>query len=288
MGVYKIKDIELLTGIKAHTIRIWEKRYGILKPERTDTQIRSYSDEELLQLLTISLLNKNGVKISRIAEMSPKEIISKAKALTHSQDNDTVIEQLIVALIQMDETLFCQLLADLTRDHGISQMYETYLLPFLERIGVMWVVGTINPAQEHFISNLIRQKIIAEIDKLPVPEPSDKRILLFLPEHEWHELSLLFYQFHLRTEGIPTIYLGQALPYDALLKSIDFVKPTHIISSWLTAVDESYVHHYFSRLVKETSAKILCSGYQIKLHANKIPSGTHTFASLEELKSQLA
>lgn len=288
MGVYKIKDIELLTGIKAHTIRIWEKRYGILKPDRTDTQIRSYSDEELLQLLTISLLNKNGIKISRIAEMSPKEIISKAKALTHSQSHDTIIDQLIVALIQMDEPLFCQLLNDLTVEHGINKMYETYLLPFLERIGVMWVVGTINPAQEHFISNLIRQKIIAEIDKLPIPAASDKRILLYLPEHEWHELGLLFYQFYLRTEGYTTVYLGQALPYDALLKSIEFVKPSHIISSWLTAVDESYVQHYFKRLMQETSAKIMCSGYQIKLNHSKIPSGIHTFSSLEELKAQLA
>lgn len=287
MAVYKIKDLELLTGIKAHTIRMWEKRYGILRPERTETQIRSYSDEELLLLLNVSLLNRHGIKISRIAEMSEKEISERVKDLSSSDEQDSAIDQLIVALIQMDESAFRSLIHHLTEQFGIQQVYDKYLIPFLERIGVMWIVGTINPAQEHFISNLIRQRIIAEIDALPIPEPSEERILLYLAEHEWHELSLLFYHYHLRKLGKTTVYLGQALPYDSLLKSIEFVKPTHIISSWLTAVDSAYLKHYFEKLRQETNAKILVSGYQIKQNQEIIPSGIETFHNIQELSEKI-
>jgi DNA-binding transcriptional MerR regulator len=287
MAVYKIKDLELLTGIKAHTIRMWEKRYGILRPERTETQIRSYSDGELLLLLNVSLLNRHGIKISRIAEMSEKEIHDRAKALSSPDKQDSAIDQLIVALLQMDEAVFRSTIHELTNQYGIQKVYDSYLIPFLERIGVMWIVGTINPAQEHFISNLIRQRIIAEIDLLPIPESTEERILLYLPEHEWHELSLLFFYYHLRKLGKYTVYLGQALPYDSLLKSIEFVKPTHIISSWLTAVDGAYLQHYFEKLQKETDAKILVSGYQIKQNPEIIPPTIETFHNIEELTEKI-
>lgn len=287
MAVYKIKDIEVLTGIKAHTIRIWEKRYGILKPSRTDTHIRSYTDDELLLLLNISLLNKYGIKISHIAAMSEKEILSKAKELSHDSLNDTAIEQLIVSLIEMDEHLFRSLMDDLVNEHGMLLTYQLFVIPFLERIGVMWMVGTINPAQEHFISNLIRQKLIFEIELLPTPAQKENKTILFLPEHEWHELSLLLYHYALRSKGIPTVYLGQSLPFDALLESIQLIQPKNIITSWLTAVDSNYILHYFSRLLKETSANIICGGYQILQHEQQLPPGISVFRNMNELEQLL-
>ena len=231
MAEYKIKDVEILTGIKAHTIRIWEKRYHLLTPSRTDTQIRTYSDQELLQLLNIAMLNKQGIKISRIAEMSNTEIANKVEEFSQGGSSDTQIEQMILALIQLDESLFRDTLSALIEKVGMLETYQQFVIPFLERIGVMWLVGSINPAQEHFISNLIRQRLIAEIELLPSPNKDQPKAILFLPEHEWHELGLLLYHFHLRSRGINTIYLGQSLPYASLLETIALLQPKWILSS---------------------------------------------------------
>jgi DNA-binding transcriptional MerR regulator len=285
MAEYKIKDLEQLTGIKAHTIRMWEKRYGILNPERTETQIRTYCDEELVTLLNVALLNKNGIKISRIAEMNPSEIAEKVLGLRSSYDIDSSYEKLVLALIELDEFLFKSVLNELVSQKGLEQTFVSYLLPFLEKIGVMWLVGSINAAQEHFMSNLIRQSIISEIEKLPVPTATDQPIMLFLPEHEWHEISLLFYHYILRKEGRFTFYLGQSLPYDALLECIEKVQPTCLITSWLTSVDEGFLKRYFQRLAEDTNRlTIYAGGYQIKVHEAIVSDWVIPVETIETIK----
>ena len=251
MGEYKIKDIEVLTGIKAHTLRIWEKRYALLIPERTDTHIRTYSDDELTYLLNISLLNKSGYKISKIAQLSEKEVNDLVWNINFSNDLDKSGEKLILALIHLNELLFRDTLNDLIKEVGLENTFTNHLIPFLDRIGVMWLVGSITPTQEHFISNLIRQKIISEIDKLPIPDPKKPPLMLFLPEHEWHELGLLYYQFLLRYKGLNTVYLGQSLPFESALDCIHSLKPKAVITSWLTAVDDEFLVKYFQRLKSE-------------------------------------
>jgi DNA-binding transcriptional MerR regulator len=288
MAVYKIKDLEVLTGIKAHTIRIWEKRYGLLKPDRTETQIRTYTDDELLLLLNISLLYKYGHKISLIAELSEKEITQRVRELTLQSITDTSIEQLIVALIEMNESLFRTVVDELVKKHGMVDTYIQHLIPFLERIGVMWMASSINPAQEHFISNLIRQKLLYELAILPCPDATKPKIILFLPEHEWHELSLLLYHYYLRSTGKNTIYLGQSLPFDSLVQSIELLQPVAIVSAWLTAVDPSYLKHYFNRLRQQTTIQIIAGGFQIQQNAAVIPSEIELFKSLPELNSLLS
>jgi DNA-binding transcriptional MerR regulator len=271
MAEYKIKDLETLTGIKAHTIRIWEKRYGLISPERTDTQIRTYDDADLTMLLNIALLNKNGVKISKIASMSPGQISEKVGEFLENTSEDICSEKLILALIELDEQLFKTTLQEQIDQHGVEYTFTNVLIPFLDKIGVMWLVGTINPAQEHFISNLIRQKVISEIDKLPIPKRTKHPVMLFLPEHEWHEISLLFYHFVVRSHGIDTIYLGQSLPYDSLIQTIDRFKPAALVTSWLTAVDPKFMLNYFKRLEKDTSGiKILGGGYQININFEEL------------------
>ena len=251
MGEYKIKDIEVLTGIKAHTLRIWEKRYALLIPERTDTHIRTYSDDELTYLLNIILLNKSGYKISKIAQLSEKEVNDLVWNINFSNDLDKSGEKLILALIHLNELLFRDTLNDLIKEVGLENTFTNHLIPFLDRIGVMWLVGSITPTQEHFISNLIRQKIISEIDKLPIPDPKKPPLMLFLPEHEWHELGLLYYQFLLRYKGLNTVYLGQSLPFESALDCIHSLKPKAVITSWLTAVDDEFLVKYFQRLKSE-------------------------------------
>ncbi|MFM8595928.1 MAG: MerR family transcriptional regulator [Flavobacteriales bacterium] len=268
MAEYKIKDIEILTGIKAHTIRIWEKRYGMLIPERTDTQIRTYSDADLSFLLNVSLLNKNGVKISKIATMPTSAIHALVSEIRLSPAIDNAEEKLVLALLELDEELFRNTLNDLIHQKGLELTFSEHLIPFLDRIGVMWLVNSISAAQEHFISNLIRQKVIAEIDKLGIPDKSATTALLFLPEHDWHELGLLFYQYLLRSKGYYTYYLGQSLPYDSLVDCIERLKPTVVLSSWLTAVDQNFITNYFKQLKTDApGVEFMAGGAQIHVHS---------------------
>jgi DNA-binding transcriptional MerR regulator len=264
MAEYKIKDLEVLTGIKAHTIRIWEKRYNLISPERTDTLIRTYTDEDLTNLLSVALLNKNGIKISKIVDMGKEQISKKVWDLKFSKTENSSQEKLILALIELDEELFRNTLHNLIEKVGLEETFSSHLIPFLDRIGVMWIVGTIHAAQEHFISNLIRQKVIAEIDKLKVPSKDIQPVMLYLPEHEWHEISLLYYQFVLRNSGVNTVYIGQSLPYDSLLLTIQKLKPRALVTSWLTAVDEKYMMNYFKQLSNDTNGiEIYAGGYQV-------------------------
>ena len=271
MAEYKIKDLETLSGVKAHTIRIWEKRYNILSPDRTDTQIRLYTDEDLVILLNICILYKHGIKISHIANLTFPQIQEKVTSIQEVYQVEDSYEQLILALLTLDEELFRNTLGALIQEVGLSKTFTNHLVPFLDRIGIMWLVGSINPAQEHFISNLMRQKIIAEIDKLPIPQDDNNSVMLYLPEHEWHEISLLFYQFVLREKNIPTIYLGQSLPYDSLVLCFNQLKPKALVTSWLTAVEEKFMENYFKQLKEEIGeTPIYAGGYQVKMNKKNI------------------
>jgi DNA-binding transcriptional MerR regulator len=284
MGSYKIKDLEILTGVKAHTLRIWEKRYNFIKPDRTDTLIRTYSDEDLVSLLNIAMLNRHGVKISKIADMSKEQIAQKILEIKKAVLPDSSHEKLLLALIHLDETLFRDTLQHVIDAYGLEETFSKHLVPFLDRIGIMWLVGTINPAQEHFISNLIRQKLISSIDLLNIPTDESRPVLLFLAEHEWHEISLLFYQFALRRKGIRTVYLGQSLPYDSLLLAIEKVNPCALVSSWLTAVDPQFMVNYFKQLSKDTeNLPHFAGGYQINTNVSLLNGYVKEVKVLEDL-----
>ena len=271
MAEYKIKDLENLTGIKSHTIRIWEKRYRILSPDRTDTKIRTYSDSELTHLLTVSMLNRNGIKISKIAKLSQEDMNKLLWDIKVNKEPEYSMDKLLLSLVSLDEELFKETLANLLETEGLEKTFTDHLIPFLDRIGIMWLIGSVNPAQEHFMSNLIRQKIISEIDKQEIPVSTEKSVLMYLPEHEWHEMSLLFYHFLLRSKGVPTFYLGQSLPYDSLVECIEKLKPNYILSSWLTAVDGKLVVGYFKKLKSDyPNLDVFAGGPQIKANSTAL------------------
>ena len=194
MAAYSIRELENLSGIKAHTIRIWEKRYGLIAPERTSTNIRSYCDTELKKLLNISILNRNGLKISKIAQLSPEEIVAKITQFTQDvTSTESQIESLTVAMIDLDEYRFEQLLARSIIQFGFEEAITRVLYPFFVRIGIMWQTGSVNAAQEHFITNLVKQKFYVAIDGLVVNTRQNARtFVFFLPEGELHEIGLLF------------------------------------------------------------------------------------------------
>jgi len=247
---YSIKDLEKLTGIKAHTIRIWEKRYNIVCPLRTTTNIRFYSDGDLKRLLNVSILNRNGFKISNIVRLTTDEIRkSVMEASACSLSFESHIETLIVALLDMDENKFEKLISNSILKLGFEETVSNIIYPFLEKIGILWQIGTINPAQEHFITNLIRHKLIVAIDtENPTLRSNNKTFVLFLPEGELHELSLLFYSFLIKKRGHRVIYLGQSLPAEDLIQVKQIIRPDFLVTVITSVLYGKELYNYIRHL----------------------------------------
>jgi DNA-binding transcriptional MerR regulator len=252
MRKYLIKDFEALSGIKAHTIRIWEQRYGILKPERTSTNIRTYNDDELKLLLNISTLNRNGYKISKVAQMKRAEIEAKVRDITATNfDFPNQITALTASMVDMNEMEFERVLNVNIAQLGFESTIENIVFPFLYQIGVMWQTGSVNPAQEHFIANLIRQKLILHIDKVK-ERYSDfaAKSLLFLPEDEFHELSLLYFDYQLRKHHHHTMYLGQNVPLKDIAEVNEIFRPNYVFTIFTQRPTEKTIVNYVSALSK--------------------------------------
>lgn len=263
MAEYKIKDLENLSGIKAHTIRIWEKRYELLSPSRTQTKIRTYTDADLVKLLNISILNENGWKISKIASLNETELTSQvSKVALEKASNSAVVNLFIKSLSTLDGPLFSRVFDSCVNKESLTATYENYLIPFLNRIGVMWLIGSINPAQEHFISCLIRQKVIVAIDQLEEKDKSVPDYILFCREGEWHELGLLYYYFRLKEKGYSVLYLGQNLPVEAVKEVVSSMNPKPcVVSSFVSPVDEDMLH-YLEKTQKRIKTKLFVGGAQ--------------------------
>jgi len=217
---FTIKDLENISGIKAHTIRIWEKRYDLLRPKRTKTNIRLYSNDHLQKLLNIVLLNNNNYKISMIAKMSDDQITKFSRDLAlNNAVNDEAINRFKLSMFQFDKILFDKTYQELLLKKNFREVFTDVFIPFLNLIGLMWQTDTLIPAHENFISNLIAQKIQLQTEKIQYSvSKKSKTYVLFLPENEIHELGLLYLNYELILRGNFTIYLGQSLP----LNNLDF------------------------------------------------------------------
>jgi methanogenic corrinoid protein MtbC1 len=286
MGQYSIKELEQLSGIKAHTIRMWEKR--IIEPSRTSTNIRYYSDLDLKKIINVSLLNTYGIKISKIADMSLEDMNKKVLELSELHNTrGGHIDQLVVAMIDMEEELFEKILNNLILRFGFEKTITEIVYPFLEKIGILWQTQNITPAHEHFISNLIRQKIIVAIDGLPLPQKTAKKILIFLPEGELHELGLLFYHFLIRKSGYRTYYLGQNVPHEDLVSVYKVHQPVLMITS-VTSTPSIPVETYLQRLANDFGeTNILVSGFQVQKFNGFVPSNVQIFSTALELSKYL-
>lgn len=267
MAQYSIKDLEKVTGIKAHTIRIWEKRYGIVEPVRSDTNIRSYTDNDLKKLLNISLLNRHGIKISKLANMSLDEIQKMVIDLTQKpEDADSKIDSLLMAMIDLDENRFTETYNFIVDKIGFESAFINVLRPFMNKAGVLWMAGTINPAQEHFVSNLVRQKLIAEIDKLDsLPLKNAKHFLLFLPEGELHELGILFMYYLIKKRGHIVLYFGQSTPISSIIEAAELWQPDFLVFSLVNPMVFNEIDSFLERIrASFPDQKILVNGYQTK------------------------
>ena len=284
---YTIKDLENLSGIKAHTIRIWEKRYNLFSPFRSDTNIRSYSGNDLKKLLNVAQLNREGIKISKIVAMAPVVLDQVVQELfKESTDVELTIERLIASMIDLNEPEFEHILSDLLIDKPFENVVMDYIFPFLERIGILWQTGSISPAQEHFISNLIRNRIIVATDKLPVPstyKPSN--FILFLREAELHELGLLFCNYLLKKLGYKTIYLGQSVPLSDLVKVQEEYQANYLVTSLINSNITPGTDKYLKMVDTQTpTATLIAFGNQIQQAIYQSPS-YHGFTTFDKLLS---
>lgn len=290
MSTYSIKDLERLTNIKAHTLRIWEKRYGIVDPPRSDTNIRYYTDEDLKKLLNVSILNRHGIKISRIARMSNHEINQKIlEVIRPESDYLSQIEGLVVAMIELNEERFERILNQSIIKIGFEESLYHVVYPFFEKVGVLWQTGTINPAQEHFISNLIRMKLFVAIDSLPrVYDSTAKTIVLFLPEWELHEIGLLTYYYLSRKNGYRAIYLGQNVPLNDLFSVGSTARPDVLATYFVSAISQHEMKDYLKQLSEYfKDQQLIISGIQAATIQFDLPDNVRAISSALDFKRAL-
>lgn len=288
MSVYSIKDLEHLSGIKAHTIRIWEQRHQLFSPQRTDTNIRFYSDDDLKLILNISLLKNHGIKISKIVKMSTGEIQDMVIQLTNEAfSHDDEVHALTVAMLDMDERIFKSILDRSQERIGLEQTMTEVIYPFFKKIGILWMANSISPAQEHFMTNLVRQRLIAETDKLKLPTTAPL-FVLFLPEDELHEIGLLFANYLLREKGYRTFYLGQSLPLRNLEEIYYTYHPEYLFTVLTSKPSKGNVPQFVQELgdmFKE--AKIFVTGQRALEQVVQTPSNVKLINNFEELQSIL-
>jgi len=290
MDFFTIKDLENISGIKAHTIRIWEQRYEFLKPNRTDTNIRTYTNQDLKRVLNIALLNKYGFKISHIDKMNEGEREEKIRSLSDQKaQNERVVNDLVKFMIDVEVEKIDQVLENHISLTGVEQTITQIIFPFMEKIGILWVTNHINPAQEHLVSNLIRQKLIVGIDKIVIDDKTNKSALLFLPEGEFHELGLLFVCYLLKRKGIYPFYLGANMPIKDVQYLVDFKKPDFIYSH-LTSVGKNFSFDKFLLEIKQrlNNTPVVLSGLLANTYEKKIPQHIQFKKTLAEVMDFVA
>lgn len=280
-SVFSIKDLENLSGIKAHTIRIWEKRYNVLEPMRTETNIRLYDTANLQKLLNIKLLHKHGYKISAIAKLSKEQIPELInEIITDKTFKSQAISSFKMAMINFDQTLFTTTYNRLLSEKSFSEVFYEVFLPLVNEIGVLWQTDTISPAHEHFVSYLIKQKILSETEKIqsnPHSKP-DRIFVLYLPLHEIHELGLMFINYEILSRGYRTIYLGGNIPIFCLKDLKKYFDNITFISYMTVEPTKSEINTYVKNIeqdILEETSKLWAIGrsteyIDLKLHSQKI------------------
>ena len=246
MKLYQIAELEQLTGVKAHTIRIWEQRYNLIKPERTETNIRRYNDEQVKKMLNVTTLLSEGYKISKIAALKEKEILEavvKIQLKSNKQNPSSVfINNLTMAMLNFDEPLFEKTYHAAVKKLGVFDTMLQVVYPLFYKIGIMWAVNDATPVQEHFASCIIKRKLMRAIDELPVSQKKKNKFLLLLPPDEWHDIGLLFSTYIIKAKGYTVIYLGQNVPYENIDETIKATNPNFIVMFFVTSQNPEEVY----------------------------------------------
>ncbi len=292
---FSIRDLENLSGIKAHTIRIWEKRYNLLSPERTDTNIRTYTLSSLQKLLNITLLYHNGHKISKIAKIPEgeiplvvREIVAKNSLKNHS------LNAFKLAMVNFDQTMFFNTYNSLVSEKSFREVFKETFIPLLNELGLLWQTDTISPAHEHFITSLIKQKILLNTEKLQhlKPTKTDKVFVAYLPENEIHEIGLLYLNYEIILRGYKCIYLGQTIPMENLMDVMKYFDNIYFLSYFTVVPEKDRISKYisdFEKLVADyNNPNLWILGRQVQhLEDTELPSFVKTFHSIDNVISRL-
>lgn len=283
---YSIKDLEVLSGVKAHTIRIWEKRYHLLSPARTDTNIRFYSDSDLRRILNVSLLVNSGFKISKVAKWEESQLKQTVLEATEKKVTEPdYVERLILHMLNFDNVGFYCLVNEIIEKKGFEDAMVKVFFILFERIGTYWQVGSIFPAQEHYVTSILRQKLIAETDKLGVENRNGQSMLFFLPEGELHEMSLLFYAYLARKYGYNVIYLGQFVPFEDLVKVQSHIKIDYVFAAFINPLTKEDLENYLVRLKEAFQhQKIFITGWQVRQLTPELPRTVKVVKDYREFK----
>jgi len=285
---YSISDLEKLTGIKAPTIRIWEKRYGLITPERTETNIRFYSELQLQRLLNISLLNRHGFKISHIAGMTGEQIRAEVIKISDSPGGDDgFLPDLIQAFSDLDEDHFERLLNSSILKLGFEQAFNHVVFPLLEKVNLMWQIGKISACQERFTHNLIRQKLVVASDGLAGQSTgTDSHYLLYLPAGHYDEILLLYTNYLLRKHGHQIIYLGPSIPLDHLRSFPNREQVDHVVVSLNIPFTDKELHQYTDQLIRIfpiSEIVVICMSMNDITDLNKKIAIINSYSALADL-----
>lgn len=290
MESYSIRDLEKLSGIKAHTIRVWERRFTIVIPQRTGTNRRRYSGDDLRRIINISILRRNGFKISEVARLSTEEIDEKVAFLSKEMFHpDTQIDSLVMAMVEHNEKAVNDMMIRSMINRGMEETMVNIVFPFMKRTGLMWQTGSADTGSEHFMTNIFRQKLISSIDNLsPVLRPKRKRVILFLPENEFHEMGLLFFHYLIKKMGHDTLYLGQSTPIISVIAANHKWKADMIVTGLMSGFPDLKADDYIMMLARSfPKQKILVGGElarsSVRLNLNRV----FPLHSAEDLKSHL-
>ncbi|MCF8274981.1 MAG: MerR family transcriptional regulator [Flavobacteriaceae bacterium] len=293
---FSIKDLENLSGIKAHTIRIWEKRYNLFQPKRTDTNIRYYATESLQKILNVAFLNNNGYKISKISSLKNEDILKLVKEISSNelQAENHAVNSFKLAMLTFDQHLFSKTYNELISKKPFKEVFFDAFIPLLNEIGLLWQTETITPAHENFISTRIKQKILLNIEKTQDVEKNNykKTFVFFLPENEIHDIGLLFINYKLINRGFNTLFLGQSIPTDCLIDLLKFYDEIIFISYFtvkpLKEEIDDYLVDFYNKLLKDKDNELWVLGYMVKyLNMHAIPNKMTSFSSIKELVNKL-
>lgn len=292
---FSIKDLENLSGIKAHTIRIWEKRYNLLQPSRTDTNIRCYDIENLQKLLNVTYLYNNGFKISKISALGHEKIRVVVRDLVSEQKaNEHILSSFKLAMLNFDQVLFSETYNKLLKEKSFQDVFYQDFIPLLSELGMLWQTNTITPCHEHFISNLIKQKILVNTEKYQSQSPRNttKTFILFLPDNEIHELGLLFLNYEILRKGYRAIFLGPSIPIDKLKDFLSLYNNLVFLSYFTVMPDSdkvnSYLMDFYEELLLNSDAELWILGRMLKqVNTKKLPKKIIPYFRLDELVKKL-
>jgi MerR family transcriptional regulator, light-induced transcriptional regulator len=274
METYQIDQLEQMTGIKAHTIRIWEKRYGIICPDRTSTNRRSYSEGQVRKLLNVATLLARGQKISKIANLTEDELNSLIDTPDNTELKDSIcagyINDLIKSMLDFNEAGFEKVFSAATTRLGFYDAIVNVIYPFLNKVGILWNISKTTPIQEHFATCIIKRKLMSATDGLLPPTKKTKKFLLFLPPDEWHEIGLLFANYIIRSKGFETIYLGQNVPIENIENIVNSTHPKYILLFFISLRSPEDVQETIKRLSKtDENITLFVAGNSLLIPENK-------------------